>query len=285
MSEQTELGAIIGYRQNGLPIHLIGGASEPSPEGGEGSSDLPPPPPGVHPGWNPLMEAIPAELHPKVTPVLKEWSKGIDQSFQRFAPYKALIDRGIDPGVLEQGLGFYNTLASNPEQMFYALAEHLGVDLSSLGSTGGAPSADDDESQDPTEITEARYQELLERDNAMAQWMLQQREREEEAAAEAELDQTFKGLEAKYTKEKGYPFDEMWVLSRFESGEDSLEDVVKEYYAWQEQLYAQRPRVTPPIVLGSGGQSPSVKQDTSKMSIDDLNKYVAQNLAAFQQNQ
>ena len=86
---------------------------------------------GINEAWNPLLEKLPAAYHEHVTPVLKEWDKGVQSRFdslnQKYNPYNEFVDQKIDPAVLRVGLSIVQQVQTNPRAFYEDLGKHLGI--------------------------------------------------------------------------------------------------------------------------------------------------------------
>jgi hypothetical protein len=279
-------GELIGFGKRG-PIFNIGGGSEPSTEPTVDDNGLPVG--GVHPAWNELLGVLPQEAHAQAIPVLKKWSQGVDQGFQKvhqqYDPFKSFVEQGVDPEVLNYGLNLVNQVESNPTAVFNALAEALGYDVSDLveGSNEPGDEGEGDYAELPPQV-QAQLAELMERDETIAQFLMQQQDESQIAEEEQLLEEEISDLHARFKEEKGYDFDDLWVLSRYEGSDDDLETAVQDFYTTMDAVMGTNNRPKPPVLLGSGGSLPSGGKKPGSMSGEETREHVRGILQAMNQN-
>jgi hypothetical protein len=278
-------GALIGFGSRG-PIYNIGGGSESPPEPTVDANGLPVG--GVHPAWNELLSVLPQESHEQAIPVLKKWSQGVDSGFQKvhqqYAPFKSYIDQGIDPEVINYGMNLYNQVETNPTALFSALAEALGYEVSDLEGNPNEPGEEEGEGVELPPQVQAQLAELMERDETIAQFIMQQQEEAQISGEEQILEEEIADLHQKYKDEKGYDFDDLWVLSRYEGGDDDLETAVQEFYTAMDTVMGNQNRPKPPVLLGSGGSLPSGGKKPGSMTGEETRAHVQGILQAMNQN-
>jgi hypothetical protein len=284
ISPNTEVpGSVIGYWSDGRPIKLIaGGSVDAGTEGNQNDQSQPQPwepssSGGVHPAWNPLLSAIPQELHPRVTPILQDWSKGVDKGFQdvhaRYAPFKPFVEQQVDPEILQAAYGLFQQVEADPVEFYRALETFLkeGGQLEDLQDDGQDTSQD---GMDQDQLLQARMDELNDRDEVIAEYLVQQQQAQIEADEEDALDEELADAHERFSKQHGYDFDDMYVLARLEAGSE-LEDAVGEFYSMMNQHLQNSNRPRAPQLLGSGGSLPTNQVHPKDMSEGDLNKFVA----------
>jgi len=236
---------------------------------------------GLNPAWNDLLQTIPSQLQPQVTPHLQKWDQNYQESLNKvhsqYEGWKPFIDGGVEPSDVDFALGLLNAISTNPQEVQQALNEWLQAEE---GGEQYAEYEDEQgqfnsaEQQDPYDITQhPAYQEMESAVQTMAQILLGQREEEQQALADSELDSEISTLKDTYGD-----FDERYVLGLAMNDENlSLEDAVKEYVQLQDQILSGKRKPGPPI-LGSGGSSPNTGLDTTKMSSSETKALVAQML-------
>lgn len=79
-----------------------------------------------NPSLNELYEVLPLSLHGLVQPVLDKWQAGIDEQFEKIAPYRKFADAGLNPEIIEASLELATEISSNPRAVYDELAERYG---------------------------------------------------------------------------------------------------------------------------------------------------------------
>lgn len=79
-----------------------------------------------NPSLNELYEVLPLSLHGLVQPVLDKWQSGIDEQFEKIAPYRKFADAGLNPEIIEASLELATEISSNPRAVYDELAERYG---------------------------------------------------------------------------------------------------------------------------------------------------------------
>lgn len=75
--------------------------------------------------WAPILDKLPPEFHNQIAPELKKWDQGVNAQFQKYAPYKSLIEQGVDPEQIRASVGIYQNLNSDPVAFLGTLRDHL----------------------------------------------------------------------------------------------------------------------------------------------------------------
>lgn len=245
-----------------------GGAPAPAGQEQQGGGD--------NPAWNDLLGVLPTQLHPIVKPHLQKWDQGVQQRFQQvhsqFEPWQQLADQGLSPDDVMQALGILQTINDDPQRVYEALAEHLGVN----GEQGGAGEEEEEPAygesyQDP------RFDELQSGFQNMAQIMLAQHQEQVDAEEDQALDSHLNEL-----KEKFGEYDERYVLAMMDTGM-SGEDAVQSYQQLLSQSAGQINRPPAPTILSPGGGSPSQAVNPSELTDKGRRDLVAQMLQAASQ--
>jgi hypothetical protein len=73
-----------------------------------------------------LYDVLPKSLHSLVEPVINKWQAGIDQQFEKIAPYRRYADAGVDPQVIEASLELAAEISANPKAVYDELASRYG---------------------------------------------------------------------------------------------------------------------------------------------------------------
>lgn len=228
-----------------------------------------------NPAWNEFLEAVPQEFHNKVTPVLEKWDKGVQERFQKvhseYEPWKPILKTGVDPETTQFALNLLNTLNDNPELVHKAIGDYYKLGDKAPVEQGQVEPVDQD---DPYK---AKFEQLEQQANTMAQILLKQREEQVNAQADAELDQELAKLRKTYGE-----FDEEYILAKMTNGH-SAEDAVKSYYQAVERM--AKSKMPRPLIMGGGGGVPGQNVDPRKLSDSGTKNLVVEMLkAAADQN-
>lgn len=234
-----------------------------------------------NPAWQPFLEAVPQEYHAKVTPLLQEWDKGVNDRFQKvhseYEPWKPIIGAAGDPQTAQYALNLLDAMYNNPEVIYEALKSKYNFD-----GNGKPPEQGNGNGQGQGEPTqepwEARYNQLQGQQAQIAEYLLNQRRAEMEAQQDALLDRELASLKQKYGD-----YNEQYVLALMQGGV-SAEDAVKKFHEFQEETAKNyRPK---PLIMGGGGQYPGGNFNPAKASDGQVSDLVVQMLqsAAAERN-
>lgn len=231
-----------------------------------------------------FLKDVPETERPIVEKYVKQWDAGVTKRFQdvhsEYADYKPFKEAGIDADYLSQSLALAQALEADPAGTVKAVAEAYGI---SFGEAAAAleqgvtqPPATQQPAATPDFYQDPRFTQLEQLATTAANILVQQQESQEAANADRELEQTLVSLKEKYGD-----YDERYVVAlAMQNG--SLEDSVKEYKAWEQQVLTAQNRPAP-TVLGSGGGLPATDIDPSKLNSKDTRALVTQLLTKAQQ--
>jgi hypothetical protein len=223
-----------------------------------------------NPAWNNFLEVLPQEYHEKVTPLLQEWDKNVQNLVQKvhsdYEPWKPVVDSGTDPETAKFALQLLNGINENPRMVFDALGEyHNFFDAGDEGEyEQGQEEPGSEDYYDP------RVDELQQHIQTLASVILEKNQKEQEANEDAELDQQLTSLKQQYGD-----YDEDYVLAKMMNGMEA-ENAVKSYFEKVEQL-AQR-RIPKPLIMGGGGGLPNQTPNVTQMDDKGVKNLVAQML-------
>lgn len=267
----------------GAPMDaIVGTDTTDSAPVGEGTTPLAPTEndgPKVNPAWNNLLEKLPAGLHGLVIPELQSWDKNFQEKTtevqSRYAPYQSLLDNNVPPEQVENALRTMQMLQQDPRKFY----EELGKFYEAEWGQGqeGQVTAPEEETftlgEDDFDITKhPKFQELMQNQQVMAQYLQQQIEAEQQAAADKQIETDLKNLTEKYGE-----FDEEWVLALTMQKNQSLEDSVKAYHEFVTKVRtAPRAGDSAPPVFSPTGGVPSTHTDPRNMNRKDTRNLVAQ---------
>lgn len=239
----------------------------------------------VNPAWNDVLQVIPQQMHSQITPHFQKWDQNYQQSIQKvhsqYEPWKQFIDNGVDPGQVDFSLGLLNAISTNPQEVMTALQEWIdseegGGQQGSFEQQGQFDQTQHQEEPgfDPNDITShPKFQEMEQAVQTMAQLLLGEREKEQQAQQDAELETELNTL-----RESKGDFDEEYVISLCANNENmTLEQAVDRYHQLTEQILSGKRQPGPPV-LGSGGAFPNSSPETRKLGSKDTKNLVAQML-------
>ena len=157
--------------------------------------------PGGNPAWAPLREKLDPLLFKQIEPDLQNWDreaqKRIETVNQQFAPFKAMVDQGATPQVLQASLRIAQEIEADPVAFHTKLTQYLQ-------ETGHMPRnqeeladalEDDDSGQDPL-ADDPRIQQLIQQQQQFMQAVQAQQEAVIRQQAESELDAETSALRA-----------------------------------------------------------------------------------------
>lgn len=255
---------------------------------GMGGPDDPAPTPndmplveGGNPAWNDVLQYVPEEKRTEVVPKLQEWDQNYQQVQEGYNQWKEFADGGVDPETARVALNMMSMIEQNPQHAYEVLGKHLGVTPQKAqeiveeetGQIEGSTT------QQPDYVTKEQWDNLNQKADAMAQILLAQRQEEEVAQQNEQLDQELADL-----KDKHGEFPEHEVIYRMLHSDMSAEEALTDYHKFEENLLRQRRSA--PRVLSGGGQIPQPKVDIVKASDKEARNVVADMLkVAMEQNQ
>lgn len=266
---------IIGYRADGRPIRVVAGGSEPLYDGDTGGA-----PQGTdqggNPAWGEFLNVVPQEYHAQVTPILQKWDSGVNDRFNKvhsdYADFKGFKDNGITKQQLEQGLNLLNAISADPLEVWKAMKEAYKFEEEAPTGQG------QQEPKVEEEPWKQQYDSVKNQLDTVSRIILQQRQAEEAAKADAALDKELSDLKTKYGA-----FDEEFVLSKLMvNPKTSAEEAVKAYKEWESR---QQARFGPkPLFMGNGhGGLPSQMPNVKSLSDKGTRDLVADMLLAAKQ--
>jgi hypothetical protein len=235
--------------------------------------------PSINPAWNPLLEQLPSSLHGMVTPHLSEWDKNVQQMVQKvhseYAPWKPFQEAKLDPEALYQSYQIQQALEADPQKFIEAVMEHYGIQF----EQGQQPEENGVEEEPGLfDITQnPEFQRVTGMTEQMAQLLLQKHQAEEDAVMDQQLDSDIAAA-----KQKHGEFDEDWVLQRVMYFGEDVDTAAQNYQAHVQQIISQHrnPGANAPVIMGSGGGTPSTASPVANLSPQDRRSLIAQRLQA-----
>ena len=230
-----------------------------------------------NPAWGEILDKTPSQLHPMMIPVFQRWDKNFQDVQTKYAPYKDLVDGGIQPQDIQASLNVMRLLNENPravfDQMLTTFGPQWGVSLAEAQAqqnqeqqAQGVPqdsTTDYDLSQSGFDISkDPRYQEMQQKVDTVAQFFAQQIEADEKRQIEEALDREVAELEAKHGQ-----FNKQIVFALAANGMP-LEQAVETWKGQAAQMQPAPGSNFPPVMTPGGG-SPSQAVDVSSLSSQD----------------
>lgn len=236
-----------------------------------------------HPAWQEILDQLPDDLHPLITPKLQEWEQGVQQKLQsvhsQYDPYKPLVENKIPVDMVEQALYLHHQLENNPQELIAKAIEHYKLDYVPKDQIQTPDPEDlEDLEFDGVDITKhPAFQQLSKQLEQMNSTLTAQQQAEQEAAEQEELDNYLNELE-----EKNGPFNKLMVATLIANGMDG-EQAVETYkseiaQAVQAALGNNQQQQTqqPPVVMGGDGTTgsglPEQPVSMGKLSKDEILK-------------
>jgi hypothetical protein len=245
--------------------------------------------PSVNPAWSELLGVVPEQLHSQVTPHLSKWDQNfqskINEVHSQYEPWKPIIDQGATPDDVNYALGLLNALSENPQEVIKALTEWAGAESSTEQQGQFNQTQQQVDPNDDPILSHPKFQEMQKNMEAMAQIILSQREQEQQAQADQELETDLSTLREKY-KDRG-DFDEEYVLTLAANSDkfdfNALEKAVEKFYEKRDGILSSKRPPGPPV-LGSGGAIPASAPDIKNATDSERRQIIAGMLAQAQQN-
>lgn len=244
---------------------------------------------GGHPAWEEILGAIPTSLHDTVRPTLEKWDKGVNDRFEqvhsRYSGYDQFVSQQVPPEMLAQGLQLIQTLNTNPQQLYEALAQTLGVnntgapggqgqqqtqDLGEFGNDPNAPTFDLE--RDP------RFQQLLQQQQHVERLIQQQQAQDAQRTADVWLDSQLNRINTDFKQRNGFDPDFGYIMGvatgKINAGVDperALGEAVSQYEG-QIQRIRSMPSANagaPPVIPPGGAAPAGQRFDSAKLSGQD----------------
>ena len=229
---------------------------------------------GDNPAWSELLGVLPTQLHGVVKPHLQKWDQNyqrdVQQVHSQYQPWQQFADQGIEPDDVTQAMQILQTMNENPQAVYEALAEHLGI-----SEQGGAES--EGEEYGAEEEEDPRYAELRQGYENLAQIVVGQHEEKQAAQEDKQLDDYLNQL----TQTLG-EYDERYVLALMDTGM-SGEDAVREFQNLISEKAGAVNRPPAPTVMSPGGSPPSQAINPAELDDKGRRSLVAQMLQTVAQ--
>lgn len=264
-------------------LEKSGGGTGPAPQAQPEGAPPPAPQQQQNGGGlsTPFLEAVDPADRPVVEKYIKTWDAGVSKRFEelhgKLEPWEKL---GAEPEQAEQAMMLLQMIDSEPERVLALLQEAIGQ-----GQGEGQPQGLEGQQQppageeDPMASLPPQFVEQFKRMEQVLETLagahLTQRQEQEQAQQDQELNTTLSSLQEKYGE-----FDEDYVLSKMLAGQEP-EAAVQAYQKLIQGQVNQRSTVPNiPAILGGGGAAPAQQgPDIKKASSKDIRGLVANILA------
>ena len=236
-------------------------------------------PPQGHPAWMELLNEVPEDLHPILTPKLEEWEKnlaaklqGTTEQYKPYEVYKPLVDNNVPLEDVERALWLASKLNEDPKSVVDEAIRAFNLEYAPVSQQQTPNPPNNEEEEYDLEGLEGlenhpAFQEIKKRAEELAAWREEQeREREEEEASNGlreALDELHNQYDIKREDGTVIPgFDDLYVTALMAQGVDP-EAAIKSFNDTFEQRIAlaggnqQQQQVTPPVVMGGDGNTGS----------------------------
>lgn len=241
-----------------MPEEELEGQGETTGEVTQGQEETPGT--GINPAWNDLLEVLPSQLQPLVTPHLQQWDKNYQEGVQKvhseYEPYKSFKEQEIPAEQLQYGLQLLDAMENRPQEVYAAMQEFFkGQETEQQPPVAEVkPGEQGQESTPEIDITShPQFKQLTEIVNALVEQTVQQTQAEQNAQADAELE-----AELKAATEKHGEFDADWVISKVMASDFKLTiDQAAEQYREFEKSILAKANQPGPKVLSAGGSTPN----------------------------
>lgn len=276
----------------GFPLEGFNNDSAPQgnegfvPEGNQGTGG------GVHPAWNEMLGAIPQEYHEKVIPHLRTWDQNVQQVHQRYSPY-AKIAGNTTPERLQQVMSVAQALEQNPRGFYDVLKQHLGIE--EANAVMNELDEGEGEEAGPQNIPpqfQQQMQAFERQQEMMASMLLEQRQKEQQAQEDAELEALYGWMESQSEafrtlngiKQGGVGLAEPFVndiLARGGTPQQALQ--MLDMFVQNAGSFQAAPKA-PAILSGQGGVVPQNARKVTDMSPKETRNLVVEALQASLRN-
>lgn len=259
-------------------------------EDNESVEELPPP---GHPAWQEILEVIPDNLHPLVTPKLQEWDtkvKGQLEELNKYDAYKPLVEHDVPLDTIQQALYLAQQFENQPDVVVRNAINAFGLQgvLEEYAKEQGFVNNDDEDDDveydenDPLAGLESHplFKQLQEKAQQIEEWEQQQQLSQQEQEAEAQLDAYLEELHENHGE-----FDDYYVTALLANGMDA-EEAINQFQSLVKTqaeklagtLNPGQQREQPPVVMGGAGNAGSgLPEQTTRLG--DMNKSSIADLA------
>jgi hypothetical protein len=229
-----------------------------------------------------FLKSLKDDQRQMMEPLVKQWDAGVTRRFQelqtQIAPFRPLLEAGVDPADVQNALQIYTLLDQNPQYLYQLLKTELeGAEGQEGAGVQGQQELQGEEGYELPPQVQQRLDQLQAVVEALAQQTIQSRQDQSAQQEDAELEQYLDLLK----QEKG-DFDETYVLARMARGESGADAVD----AWNSMLQgrlngAGQGSGAPPVpgsnlppILSGGGAPPVTTENIGTAKDKDVQSLV-----------
>ncbi len=248
---------------------------------------------GDNPSWQPILEALPADLHPLIKPKLEEWDRNVNAKFDEIrGEYKGFDNfKDVSPQYIQQALQVAQMIRDDPNSLVQRINEQMGLgyltkeeaEALQAQQQGNDP---DDLNFDGMDITKhPEFQKLQQTLDGLNSNFQERLTKEQEAEQAREFEQYLATLH-----ETEGDFDDEYVMAIMAHTDLDGPSAVAKYrekiaalgvIPTNEQPGQANNGTPPPVVLDGNGRSSGAEVepiDFGKMSRGDTVDFIAQRL-------
>jgi hypothetical protein len=235
-----------------------------------------------------LYDVLPKSLHGLVEPVINKWQAGIDQQFEKIAPYRRYADAGVDPQVIEASLELAAEISANPKAVYDELASRYGFAAAQQIMEDAVDTAEAYDSDFEEDESTAELRALKAEIDALKGDREQEIAQREAYAMDNEIEETVAAIQQEFGD-----FDEEAVIRRamlladdYPNAElHQLIGAAHEQYMGEIKAMQASVKRAPRVAGGAGNSSipapPAPKLTTREERIAAIEEIAKRNLAGF----
>lgn len=234
-----------------------------------------------------LYDVLPKSLHGLVEPVINKWQAGIDQQFEKIAPYRRYADAGVDPQVIEASLELAAEISANPKAVYDELASRYGWQQAEKIMQDAVDTADEFDADFEEDESTAELRALKAEIEALKGDREQEVAEREAYAMDNEIEETISSLQQEFGD-----FDEEAVVRRamlladdYPNAElHQLISAAHEQYMGELKVMQASVKRAPRVAGGAGNSIPAPppqKLSTREERIAAIEEIAKRNLAGF----
>ena len=235
----------------------------------------------INPAWDPVLSTIPQSLHPGIVPHLKKWDDNYRQLETSYAPFKDLSKNGVTPDHVAEALQVREVLLNNPrflyDRMVQQFGKEWGVAEKPLEETPQQQDVQTDFGDDFTQ--NPKFQEVVQQNQVIAQYLLAQEEAKKAAEEDAALEEEWQGITSKYPHLRSEDHERVIFSVASQQGLP-LEQVI-DWYVKTPGGQAPTQRIPAPQVMPTSGGVPAQNLDVGKLSAPETRHLVADYIKAL----
>lgn len=266
-------------------------------------------PPAINPAWNDVLNYIPREFVPKITPALQKWDHNYSELESKYKQWEGL---GQPFDVVQNGLNVINELNSNPQAFYQRLGALLGVGPQEAQQAVEQSQDNQYETDDDGEELDAQgypvdpevaalrqtVEQLVQQQNQYQEERQNTAHQQEVDRIEQEVDGNIRRLAAQHQQQyPGVPFNPGEIISRVllqsyqnPDVEPSLERAYADYMSFAQSfsgasIHPPSPHAPSVLNPSMGGMPPSEQVNPATATPEQRKAMVGQYLAQLRSQQ